>query len=363
MKLLINTSNNLTGGSLQVAISFITECKKFNNNIYVIALGDNVSKQINKNEFPDNFQFYSITSSPFYKLSSKLKKIELETKPDIVFSVFGPSYWRPKVKHIMGFANPYYGRKSTYIKRLSLKEKILLKGKQLLHQMYVNHDADVIISETNEASDAFRKVFKKVEQFEVVSNNCSNFYWNYKKNNSITTRNDNEYKLLTLSNYRPNKNLECIPKVIYELKRQNINNVKFVLTIDKKIFEEKFSQYEGIINVGPQKAEDCPKLYEQCYAMFLPTYLECFSASYPEAMRMEKPILTSDLGFARDICNDAALFFNPDSPIDIASKIIQLINSPELYDELIKKGLKRLLDFPTPEIKTKQILNIIEHNL
>ena len=363
MKLLINTANNLTGGSLQVAISFITECKKITNNVYIITLGNNISKQINTNEFPDNFHFYNINSSPFYKLSSQLKKIESETQPDIVFSVFGPSYWRPKVKHIMGFANPYYGRKSSYIKNLSFKEKFILKTKQLLHKIYVNNDADVIISETNEASNAFRKVFKKVKQFDVVSNNCSNFYWNYKKNNTIAKQNDNQYKLLTLSNYRPNKNLECIPKVIYELKQQNVTNVKFILTIDKKIFEEKFSQYEEIINIGPQKAEDCPKLYEQCDAMFLPTYLECFSASYPEAMVMEKPILTSDLGFARDICKDAALFFNPDSPKDIASKIIQLFNSQDLYNDLIKKGLKRLMDFPTPEIKTKQILNIIEHNL
>lgn len=363
MKLLINAANNLTGGSLQVAISFITECKKFTNNIYIITLGDNISRQINTEEFPDNFHFYNIISSPFYKLSTQLKKIEAETTPDIVFSVFGPSYWRPKVKHIMGFANPYYGRKSSYIDNLSLKEKLLLQTKQLLHTIYVNKDADVIISETNEASNAFKNVFKRVKKFEVVSNNCSSFYWNYKKNNTISTRNDNQFKLLTLSNYRPNKNFECIPKVIYELKQQNITNVKFILTIDKKIFEEKFSQYEDIINVGPQKAEDCPKLYEQCDVMFLPTYLECFSASYPEAMLMEKPILTSDLGFARDICKDAALFFNPDSPKDIASKIIRLINSHDLYNDLIKKGHKRIMDFPTPEIKTKQILDIIEHSL
>lgn len=362
MKLLINASNNLTGGSLQVAISFITECKNFIENTYIIVLGDNISKQINTAKFPENFIFYNVISEPFYKLAARLKKIEKEVKPDIVFSIFGPSYWRPKSRHIMGFANPYYGRNSSYIQNLSLKEKALLNSKKLLHTFYVNRDADVLIAETNEASDAFKRTFKKVKYFEVVSNNCSNYYWNYKKGNEINKNKNVDFKLLTLSNYRPNKNLECIPKVIDELHRLNVFDVKFLLTIDNKIYQEKFSQYEDIINLGPQNAEDCPKIYTQCNAMFLPTYLECFSASYPEAMLMEKPILTSDLEFARDICKDAALFFNPDSPKDIAKKIVELKKSESLYAKLVQSGLNRVKDFPSPEEKVKKILEIIENN-
>lgn len=359
MKLLINASNNLTGGSLQVAISFITECKNFSNNSYIVVLGNNIGKQISKKDFPRNFKFYNVESSPFFKLASQLKKIEKKENPEVVFSVFGPSYWRPNVKHIMGFANPYYGRKSIYIKKLPLKEKIQLKVKQILHTIYVNHDADIIISETNEASEAFRKTFKHIKHFEVVSNNCSSFYWNYKKTHKLEYPNSKYFKLLTLSNYRPNKNLECIQKVIEELHKKNIDDVQFVLTINNSIFQEKFSKYKEIINLGPQNAENCPSLYEKCNDMFLPTFLECFSASYPEAMIMERPILTSDLEFARDICKDAALFFNPNNPSDIAERIIELKISTELYKNLIKKGLKRLKDFPTPKEKAKQILSII----
>lgn len=35
----------------------------------------------------------------------------------------------------------------------------------------------------------------------------------------------------------------------------------------------------------------------------MPTVLEVFSATYPEAMAL--PIVTSDLDFARDICDNA----------------------------------------------------------
>lgn len=362
MRIFINTANNLTGGSLQVAISFITECKNFPENTYIVVLGTNIEKEINKQSFPKNFLFYKVESAPFYKLSAKLSKIEKAEKPNVVFTVFGPSYWRPKCKHIMGFANPYYGRKSSYIDGLKLKEKIILRLKQFLHTWYINRDADLIISETNEASEAFKQTFKKVKLFEVVSNNCSNFYWEYKRNHVLKKIPKKEFKLLTLSNYRPNKNMECIPKIIEELHKVNVTDVKFILTINEGIFKEKFSAYKDIINLGPQAANKCPELYEQCDAMFLPTYLECFSASYPEAMIMEKPILTSDLEFAHDICRDAAIFFNPDNPKDIAEKILSLKNSDDLYEALVKKGLDRLQSFPIPIEKTKKILTIIVEN-
>lgn len=361
MRILINTSNNLTGGSLQVAISFINECKNFPENEYIIVLGDNIQKQIDQNNFPENFVFYSVISKPFYKLSNQLSKIEEKEKPEKVFTVFGPSYWRPKEKHIMGFANPYYGRKSSYISNLSLKDKFLLQIKRILHSYYVNRDADVIISETQEASDAFRKCFKKVKNFSIVSNNCSNYYWEYKnKIRKLSYPNNEFFYLLTLSNYRPNKNLESIPNVIEQLHKRNETNIKFILTIDNEIFKKKFLSFSNeIINMGPVKANDCPALYEKCNAMYLPTYLECFSASYPEAMLMERPILTSNLGFARDICKDAAIYFDPDNYEEIADKIITLKQSKNLQQSLILKGLARVKEFPDPYEKTKQYLNII----
>lgn len=38
----------------------------------------------------------------------------------------------------------------------------------------------------------------------------------------------------------------------------------------------------------------------------MPSLLECFTATYPEAMRMERPIVTTDLAFAQGLCGEAA---------------------------------------------------------
>lgn len=69
----------------------------------------------------------------------------------------------------------------------------------------------------------------------------------------------------------------------------------------------------------------------------------------------EKPILTSDLSFATTVCGDAALYFNPMDPNDIANKIRELITNQSLYNNLVNRGAVRLDSFETPQKELKNI--------
>ena len=111
-------------------------------------------------------------------------------------------------------------------------------------------------------------------------------------------------------------------------------------------------------NVGPVPISEVPSLYDECDMMFLPTLLECFSASYAEAMAKEKPILTSDLGFAHTVCGDAALYFNPTEPADIAEKIIYLSDNPEKRAQLVQAGKKALSQLNTPRERAEKFIEI-----
>ncbi len=114
----------------------------------------------------------------------------------------------------------------------------------------------------------------------------------------------------------------------------------------------------GIVNVGPQPPESCPALYEECDLMFLPTLVECFSAAYPEAMVMGKAIVTTDLGFARSICGEAALYFTPMDAISAASQIEQLMKDHDLRQDLIEKGYRKVETFDTPRQRAEKYLKI-----
>ena len=112
--------------------------------------------------------------------------------------------------------------------------------------------------------------------------------------------------------------------------------------------------------VGAVPPAECPALYGECDAMFLPTLAECFSASYAEAMVMEKPIVTTDLGFARSICGPAAIYYAPANPQAAAEAIAQLANSMTSQSQLREAGKLRLQSFDTAVSKATKILILCE---
>ena len=367
MKLLINTSNLYVGGGLQVALSFINELKNFeSNNQYYIFLSSSVNDQLIQDDFPENFKFYLIKRSPSSiryrkKVVEFLDALEKDINPDIVFSIFGPSYWRPKTRHIMGFALPWLiNEKSDVFSELSFFKRLIKKLEIKYKGYHVKNNADYYVTETEEVRQSFSRIYNvSLENIFVVGNTCSSIF-DQKEFEPfyIPSREIREFRLITISHNYPHKNLRVIRNVLPYLKNNNVK-FKFILTIDEESYDDLFSGYENyVMNIGPIKSEFCPSAYAQSDALFLPTLLECFTASYPEAMKMNKPILTSSLPFAVDICKDAALFFDPLDPKDIADKILMLSAADDLRKSLAEKGEARLKEFESAESRSRKYIGI-----
>ncbi len=354
MKILINTASTFEGGAIQVAISFIEECKKITENEYYIILGGEIASNIRIERFPDNFHFYVIPFRPATRILSLksmdrfFKIIEAQTKPDIVFTTSGPAYWKPTVPHICGFNIAHFVYpESSYFKIISRKKRIRWCIDRCLKRYFFKRDGNYFVVQTDDINSRVR-FWLKTENVFTVSNTCSSYYLKPESGlRKLPTRFPGEVRFLTFSTYRPHKNLTLIKDLLAFMPDNIKATIRFVLTIPKKDFERIFevNLRKYLYNVGPVKVEDGPELYKECDASFLPTLLECFSAAYPESMAMGKPIVTSDLSFARSICKDAALYFNPLVPKDAADKIMLLINSPQLAKILIENGRKRLGEF------------------
>ena len=370
MKLLINTATTNKGGGVQVAKSFIEECKELSEHEYFVVLGKNISKSINKDSFPKNFTFYETPFRPATKVFSWsshnffLKIIEKECKPDVVFTTTGPSYWRPKVKHVMGYNLPHYiYSDSPYFQIIPLKRKLWWKSMKIYAKYILKRDADALVVQTDDVNERVKFFLSKKSVF-TVSNTISEHYLSPKKVvKKLLAKLKNQFRFLTLSAWYPHKNLSIIPKVLDILIEKGHTNIVFVVTLPK-IDEAKLhlaDKYKGqLLNIGPVKVEEGASLYQECDAMFLPTLLECFSASYAEAMQLKKPIITSDMGFAHTVCKDAALYVNPMDADDIALKIIALSTSHELQQDLVTRGVKRLEVFGSSHDRAKRYLEICE---
>ena len=59
-------------------------------------------------------------------------------------------------------------------------------------------------------------------------------------------------------------------------------------------------------------------------------------------MHFGTPILTSDLDFARVVCEDAAVYFDPWDAACVKDAIVQLKNDAALRERIVAKGRARL---------------------
>jgi glycosyltransferase involved in cell wall biosynthesis len=367
LKILINTASTHKGGSVQVAYSFINDLKNFGNNEYHIILGKSLQKMVNVIEFPVNFYFYNLDFRPgkniftIFKANHLLSKIENEIKPNIVFTTSGPSYWKPISPHLLGFNLAHYVyQESPFFNIISIGQTIRWRIKGFLIRFFFKRDASIYFTQTDDIKERLKK-WLNTKNVYTISNTCNPVFFSHNIcSKKLPIKESNEFRLLLLSAYYNHKYFEVIPKIIEIAKSEKINNFKFVLTLPDEDYQNIISEEIShmVFNVGPMNIEECPSLYNECDALFLPTLLECFSASYVEAMAMNKPIITSDLGFARTICDNAALYFNPMDPRDVFNKIQILINNEMIYKELIENGKKRLAEFPNSLQRTEQFLEL-----
>ena len=92
----------------------------------------------------------------------------------------------------------------------------------------------------------------------------------------------------------------------------------------------------------------------------MPSLLECFSANYAEAMRMNVPIITTDLGFAHSLCGDAATYYAPLSPEALAEAIYEVCSSADLQKRLVSNGASQLKKFDTYAERAQKLIGIVE---
>lgn len=366
MKIVINASTLYKGGAEQVAISFINECRGIPENRYYVLVRENISSQLELDEFPQNFSFYHLEKRPGSGILNLLnaikwcKKIEEEVNPDCVISTGGHGYWRPKAPLLAGFNIPHYiYPESPYFDKMSFSRRLVWKLKKRAH-FYFYRKADAFIVQTDDVNRRLQKELPGKSIYTV--SNTVNSYFNEPEyfEDKLPKKEIGEVRFLTLSSYYPHKNIEIIRDVIDSFEDGDPIKYKFVLTLPDNIFNSIFDERHRkyIYNVGFIPIRECPSLYKECDFMFLPTLLECFSASYAEAMAMEKPVLTSDLGFAHTVCGDAAVYFDPMDGEDIAKKIDELAGDQKKQTELIRAGKKKLKEFNTPESRAEKFLEI-----
>lgn len=368
---LINTANLSSGGGLQVALSLLNEWRLREDCTFVVLLSPQLNELLNLQSFNSNFFFHHLPTNPsasfkalkeYRAVSNMLVK---DHKAEAVLTVFGPSLWRPAVPHLCGFAQCLYlYPKSFFVKAIwlnSLIRKLEYAIKRSIMYGSLVKDTEAIWVETKHAADTLRQEKALSSKTIVVVPNTFNNAFLNQKTATLYSLSPAQipFRIFTPSAAHPNKNLGLIKKLL--LLTDN-THIQFLVTLHPTDFEGIFGMVKDdprLINLGIIHPSELPKVYQTAHVVFLPSLLEVFSASWPEAMKMGLPIVAANLPFAKDICQEAALYFDPSLPKDALDKLLQVKNDMILQQALVAEGQRLLPQFISAGQRAEGLLDIL----
>lgn len=142
----------------------------------------------------------------------------------------------------------------------------------------------------------------------------------------------------------PHKNLEQLIKP-FEILNTSQSELNLVL-VGKK--EQYYTQLEESAADSPARSsiaftgfipdEELKWLYENAEAYVFPSLSEGFGLPGLEAMVHGCPVVSSNATCLPEVYGDAAVYFDPNNPQDMADKVTSVITDKKLKKSLIEKG-------------------------
>ncbi len=176
--------------------------------------------------------------------------------------------------------------------------------------------------------------------------------------------------LLYVSNIYKYKNFFELIHAFSLIKDQINSNLKLALV--GKSFDDRYTESlktlvsnkgleDRVIIFGHVPYEEVPYFYAMCRLFLYPSTCENCPNILIEAMACGSPILSSNVEPMPEICQDAAVYFDPFNPQDIAEKIQTVLKNNNLLQDLRLRSLKRADYFSWKET-AKKTLQVLEEN-
>ncbi|MCP4000710.1 MAG: glycosyltransferase [Gammaproteobacteria bacterium] len=350
-RILVNTSTLMQGGGLQVATAFIGHAMQDPDTAgweYMVSrtaaqeltgFGIDISKPC--------FHIFDKSPARHADERDRVREIEAQMQPDMVFTLFGPAYVKFKARHLCGVADPWVTHSSWLaFKTLGFSfEALKMIGTMAWKALWWKR-VDFWWTEAPVAKEGLiSRLHCMPEKIFIIPNTVGP---QFERNNvRASFSGDGKVRILCLSAYYGHKNLEIIPDVILEVERLRPElDFEFTVTLPEDLPEvkdilqhaERIGVSKRINNLGRVPVSKTPGLYAKSHIAFLPSLLEVFSAVYPESLCTGVPLVTTDLRFARDVCQDAAAYFRPTDARSAAEHIIRLAEDEAYWRQISEHG-------------------------
>jgi len=369
VRLLIDGTPLLTGGSLQAAIAFVLNVCSRPDIAWLAAFPASTVDMLPPDIVADPRMRFFPKAGKFdmLRLRGQLAALEREHSPGLTFTVFGPAYFRARSFHLVGFARPRLIYKpEDYFGRPTIGSRLAEAG---WAHLFKRSDHFVV-----ETTTARRRLASRLGICETVIDVIPNGVNPLLSTIKTTPRDPTgPARILVPAAAYPHKNLDVIPAVARAL-CQLVPTIDFefrlTLPPESTAWQTLAATARNLGVADRLKAIGnlaLPKLgsaYLDASLVFLPTLLEVSTAVYPESFHFERPLVTSDLDFARDLCGEAALFVPPRDPEEIARRIYWLLQSPAKQASIVASGKTQLMsNYATPERKFGMQIDLLRRCL
>ncbi len=158
--------------------------------------------------------------------------------------------------------------------------------------------------------------------------------------------------LLSLGNLEPRKNLRGLLKAFRLVRQRHPGPLELVIAgrfawLSKPLITDLANSElrDSVRTTGFVSAEKLPALYSGAEAFVFPTFGEGFGLPVLEAMACGSPVVASGIPAVREVAGDAAVLVDPYSPESIAQGILEVLDSGEARESIIRRGLEHARHF------------------
>jgi glycosyltransferase involved in cell wall biosynthesis len=169
-----------------------------------------------------------------------------------------------------------------------------------------------------------------------------------------------------VGNAYPHKNLERLLLALAKItsRRKMFKNFSLVLVGEQDFFYKRLVNYvkelrleNKVIFWGKADRQELNTLYRNAIALVFPSLMEGFGLPGLEAMAAGCPVVCSDIPVLREVYSEAAIYFNPYDPADMAEKMSDVLNNPQKYAKFKTLGSELVKGYSWQQM-AKQTLEI-----
>lgn len=263
---------------------------------------------------------------------------------EVIKDKYNFKYFKPTIKSIL-----------FYIYRTLFKYKIIKKRKNIYHKLHLIKNLNLILV-SNFTKHLFYYHFPefKYSRLKVFYSPPSLRHRNLDIDRLENERTSNlkpqEY-LLMLHGQRWLKNCYRVMLAIDSLCNKNLIVKKLVIlgVSNPKAMLKNIKNKDMFIFLPFVSEAELDYLYRFCFAFIYPSLAEGFGYPPIEAMKYNKPVLSSSTSSLNEVLRDYVIYFNPYSVSEIASKLLMITKNDTVYEEYSKKAAEYY-----PKIRAKQ---------